>query len=167
MQKVLIKISGGIIDQVAFYHSATEAIQALSEHVKSMNVERDDAAVFDQNGFLANAKNFLDEDDIYFDNLKAFSERLGPEDKPIYIIGNPHHRLGFMVASPDDPLGYTEPVEALSDLGQMRQDHGDHLKLYQVTLLNGSLVTKAALEQHNSDCAVEAFDYVLVKEYLR
>ena len=87
-------------------------------------------------------------------------------ENPIYIIGNPDHRLGFMVASPDDPLGYSGPVDALSDLGQMRQDHGAHLKLFQVMPADGPLVSKDCLETHIKDCGIEDFDYSLIKEYL-
>jgi hypothetical protein len=165
--KVLIKISGGIIDRVEFYNRASDAIRALSAYVRTMYPERDEAAVFGINGFIANAKDFLDEDENYFDNLKSVLKRLKPDDESIYIIGNPHHHLGFMVASSDDPLGYKEPASAISDLGQMRQDHGDHLKLYRVIPETEPVVTKADLEQYNSDCDVEDFDNALVKEYLR
>jgi len=167
MQNVLIKISGGIIDQVEFYNRASDAVRALSAYVKTMYPERDEAAVFGINGFIANAKDFLDEDENYLDNLKSVLKRLKPDDEILYIIGNSHHHLGFMVASPDDPLGYKEPASAISDLGQMRLDCGTHLKLYRVIPATEPVVTKADLEQHNSDCAVEDFDYALVKEYLR
>jgi len=167
MQKVLIKISGGIIDQVTFYNCASEAVQALSEYVKTMDVERDDAAVYGLNGILANAKDYLNEDELYFDNIKAVLERLDADDEPLYIIGNPQHRLGFSVASPDDPLGYKDPVAAISDLGQMRQTYGAHLKLYRIIPVTESVVTKADLEQYNADCGVEDFDFLLVEKYLR
>ena len=119
------------------------------------------------NGYIANAKDFLDEDENYIDNLESVLERLNPDDESIYIIGNPRHQLGFMVASPDDPLGYKDPTSAVANLGQMRQDYGTHLKLYRVIPATEPVVTRADVEQYNSDCAVEDFDYVLVKEYLR
>jgi hypothetical protein len=87
-------------------------------------------------------------------------------DESIYIIGNPVHRLGFMVASSDDPLGYKEPAAALSDLGQMRKDYGSHLKLYRVEPVHGPVVHTKDLEQYNEDCWVDDFDFCLVSEYL-
>ena len=167
MQQVLITISGGIIDQVVFYNDESKAVQVLSEYVKSMNLENNDAAVYGPDGMIANAKLFLDDNDRYVDNSKEILKKLDKRNRPIYIIGNPHHRLGFMVASPDDPLGYKDPVAVLSDLGQMRQEHGTHLKLYQVSIVKGLVVMKTDLEHHNADCEVEDFDYSLVKEHLQ
>ena len=46
------------------------AIQALAEYVKSINYEKDDAAIFGPEGFVANAKVFLDENDQYIDNVQ-------------------------------------------------------------------------------------------------
>jgi hypothetical protein len=71
-----------------------------------------------------------------------------------------------MVASPDDPLGYTDPAEAVSGLGQMRQDYGTHLKLYRVIPVSGPVVQKIALEKQNAEAEVEVFDYSLVGEYI-
>jgi len=167
MQQVLITISGGIIDQVVFYNDASKAVQVLSEYVKSMNLENNDAAVYGPDGMIANAKLFLDDNDRYVDNSKEILKKLDKRNRPIYIIGNPYHRLGFMVASHDDPLGYKDPVAALSDLGQMRQDHGIHLKLYQVITVQGSVASREDLEHHNEDCEIEDFDYSLVEEYLQ
>ncbi len=72
-----------------------------------------------------------------------------------------------MVASPDDPLGYDDPAEALSDLGQMRKDHGNHLKLYRVEPVSGSVSEKNHLEQYNADQVIEDFEYSLVNEYIK
>lgn len=88
------------------------------------------------------------------------------EEKPIYIIGNPFHRLGFMVVSPDDPLAYDDPAEALSELGQMRQDAGRHLRLFRVVPVVDPVARSADLEKHNADCEVDGFDLSLVEEYL-
>jgi len=132
MTQVLVTTSKGIIEQVEFCDDARMAVRALSRYVKSMNVEHDDAALYDSKGLIANAKHFLDDQDEYIENKSLIKEVSGETQKTTYIIGNPLHRLGFMVASPDDPLGYYDPVEALTDLGQMRQDHGRHLKLYRV-----------------------------------
>ena len=167
MKYAFVTISGGIIDQVVFFDDGSMAVNALSEFVKTMNLEKHDAAVYGPDEMIANAKLFLDENDQYVDNSFEIIGMLELKNRPIYIIGNPHHRLGFMVASPDDPFGYKDPVAALSDLGQMRQDHGIHLKLYQVVAVQRPVVMKADLEHHNVDCEVEEFDYSLVEEYLQ
>ena len=167
MKYVLATTSGGIIDQAIFYDDGPKAVYALSEFVKTMDLENDDAAVYDPDGMIANAKGFLDENDQYVDNSFEIIGMLELKNRPIYIIGNPHHRLGFMVASPDDPLGYKDPVAALSDLGQMRKDHGIHLKLYQVEASQGPVAIKGDLEHHNANCEVKEFDYSLVEEYLQ
>lgn len=167
MQQVLITVSGGIIDQVKFYNNAATAVHALSGYVKTMEVEEDDAAVYGPDGMIVNAKSFLDNNDQYVDNRHIILEKLEKQNKPVYIIGNPHHFLGFMVTSFDDPLGYTDPLEALSDLGQIKQEHGNHLKLYKVVPVKGLVVVKADLERHNADCEVEDFDYALVSDHLK
>ena len=167
MTQVLVTTSKSIIETVEFFDDARMAVRALSEYVKSMDVEHDDAALYDSDGLIANAKHFLDDKDEYIENGSLIAEVSGDTKKTIYIIGNPLHRLGFMVASPDDPLGYDDPVEALTDLGQMRQDHGKHLKLYRVVPVDGAVVERDHLETHNADCEVDDFDYALVDEYVR
>jgi hypothetical protein len=166
MKYILATTSGGIINQMIYFDDGSKAIYALSEFVKTMDIEEDDAAVYGPDGMIANAKNFLDENDQYVDSSYEIIEMLELKNRPIYIIGNPHHMLGFMVASPDDPLGYKEPVEALSDLGQMRKDHGTHLQIYQVIPVTDLAINRAHLEQHNKDCGVEDFDYLIIEEYL-
>ena len=166
MRQILITISKGIIEQVLFFDDPKMAIQALSRYVKAMNVEYDDAAVYGSEGLIANAKHFLDDHDEYIENKPLIAEVSEETNQSIYIIGHPEHRLGFMVVSPDDPLGYDDPVAALSDLGQMRQDSGNHLKLYRVVPVNGPVVQRSLLEKYNEDCEVEDFDYSLVEEYL-
>ena len=166
MNQVLITVSKGIIEQVVFFDDARMAVRALSGYVKSMNVEHDDAALYDSDGLIANAKHFLDDKDEYIENKPLITEVSAGTNKTIYIIGNPLHRLGFMVASPDDPLGYDNPIDALTDLGQMRKDSGSHLKLYRVVPVNGAVVERAPLETHNADCEVDDFDYALVEEYI-
>ena len=167
MKYVLATTSGGIINQMIYFDDGPKAIYALSEFVKTMDLEEEDATVYDPDGMIVNAKGFLDENDQYVDNCYEIIEMLELKNRPIYIIGNPDHRLGFMVASPDDPLGFKDPVAALSDLGQMRQDHGIHLKLYQVITVQGSVASREDLEHHNEDCEIEDFDYSLVEEYLQ
>ena len=68
MKQVLIIISRGIIDQVIFFEDPKIAIQALSDYVKEMIPEHDDAALYDTNGLIANAKHFLDDEDEYMEN---------------------------------------------------------------------------------------------------
>lgn len=166
MKQVLITISRGIIDQASFFDDPEIAIQALSDHVKGMNPEHDDAALYNTEGFIANAKHFLDDRDEYRENEALIKEISEERIKPLLLIGNPNHRLGFMVASPDDPLGYTDPAEAVSDLGQMRQDYGTYLKLYRVIPVSGPVVHKTDLEKQNAEAEVEDFDYSLIEEYV-
>lgn len=166
MKQVLVTVNRGIIDHVQFFDDASMAIRALSRYVKGMNVEHEDAALFDQDGMIANAKHFMDDQEAYFENKDLIAEVSAEKDKAIYVIGNAKHPLGFMVASPDDPLGYDNPVEALSNLGQMRQDSGRHLKLYRVEPVAGQLLEKDKLEKHNADIEADGFDYSLIEEYL-
>ena len=77
MTQVLVRISRGIIDQVMFFEDLGLAIRALSNHVKTMNPEDDDAGLYDINGLIANAKDFLNNDDCYEENpglIKALSQ---------------------------------------------------------------------------------------------
>jgi len=166
MRQVLITISRGIIEQALFFDDPEMGIKALSDYVKEMNPEHDDAALYDTEGFIANAKHFLDENDGYRENEALIKEVSVERIKPLFIIGNPNHRLGFMVASPDDPLGYTDPAEAVSGLGQMRHDYGTHLKLYRVIAVDGPVVNKTDIEKQNADAEVEDFDYSLIEEYI-
>jgi len=166
MKYVLVTVSGGIIDEVRFYDEQLMAIQELSAYVRAMNPENHDAAVYGPDGMIANAKAFLDENNQYIEHSIDDVAILGESDESIYIIANPEHRLGFMVASFDDPLGYKKPAEALSDLGQMRKDYGSHLKLYRVQPVIGPVAHTKDLEQYNNDCWVDDFDFCLVNEYL-
>ena len=167
MKRVLVTVNRGIIGQVQFFDDAEVAIRALSKFVKGMDIENEDAVLYDHDGLIANAKHFLDDQEAYFENKELTAEVSKEKEKPIYIIGNPKYSLGFMVASTDDPLGYNDPIEALSDLGQMRQDAGSHLKLYRVEPVTGPLADRDKLEEHNSDIEANGFDYSLIVEYLR
>lgn len=164
--QVLITVTKGIIEDAIFFDNAERAVVALSEYVKAMDPEHDEASVYDERGLIANAKHFLDENDDYRANEALIQELSKDKGKPIYVIGNPTHRLGFMVASLDDPLGFTDPVEALSELGQMRKEFGSHLKLYRVFPVCGPLADKARLQAHNSELDLGDFDYSLVGEHL-
>lgn len=67
MKYVLITLSGGIIDQVTFYGDPSIAIKDLTEHVKVMNPEKDDAAVYGPDGLVTNSKVFLDDNDEFLE----------------------------------------------------------------------------------------------------
>ena len=68
---VLITISGGLIDQVKFYSKALQTLKALSTFVETMDIESQDAAIYNQDGYFANAKDFLDENDKFMENPEA------------------------------------------------------------------------------------------------
>ena len=87
--------------------------------------------------------------------------------QPIYIIINPNHSLGPMVATWDDPLGYRDPVEAVSELGQMRKEFGTHLVLCRVVPVREPVAGRSELKRFNDDNWVEEFPYPLVEEYLK
>ena len=63
MTHVLITVTGGIIERVTFFDTKSLALRVLAYFVKRMNPEEDDAAVFNKQGLVANAKDFLDEND--------------------------------------------------------------------------------------------------------
>lgn len=167
MTQVLVTVSLGIIDMVQFFEEPKEAIKALSEHVKEMDCERDDAELFDEKGLIANAKSFLDDNDEYRENPELIAEIERNSSKPIFTIGNPIHPLGFVVASSDDPIGYTNPCEAVSELGQMRENFGRHLKLYRLVPVSAPVASKGELEKQNLDSGVDDFDYSMVDEYVK
>ena len=74
MTQVLVTISRGIIDQVMFFNNLGMAIQALSDHVKTMDPENDDAGLYDIMGLIGNAKHFLDNNDRYEENPGLIKE---------------------------------------------------------------------------------------------
>jgi len=69
---VLITISSGLIDQVKIYDEPLFAINTLSDFVQKMDPENEDACVYDRNKMIANAKDFLDENDHYMENPEVF-----------------------------------------------------------------------------------------------
>ena len=168
MTYALIWLSGGIIEQVTFFGSKLQAIKTLAEFVKGMDPHNDDAAVFGPKGLVAEAKNFLDENNEAIDGSEAINELVSAEEgpNPIYLIGNPVHWLGFVVVSSGDLLGFKNPVEAVSELGQMRKEAGNHLKLYRVVPVEKPIVTRTEPEQYNTENEVEDFAFPLVEEYL-
>ena len=52
---------------------------------------------------------------------------------------------------------YTDPVEAVSELGQMRKEFGSHLKLYRVHSREGRLLRKTRLQAHNAEMDAGGF----------
>ena len=83
-----------------FYDEQIMAIQQLSIFVKAMYPKRHDAAVFRPGGMIANAKAFLDENEQYVERSAVEIAILDKSDESIFIVGNPFHCLGFIVASP-------------------------------------------------------------------
>ena len=75
MNYVLVTVSGGIISEVYFYADILRAIQSLSEYVRTMNPEKNDAGVYSPEGVIANAKDFLDNNDRYVNNIKEVMRR--------------------------------------------------------------------------------------------
>ena len=138
MKQVLVKVSGGIIDEVAFFDNPLMAEKALVNFAKTMDPERDDAAIYDKKGLVANTKDILEEN-RQNTNIESNREKFTKTaiKGPIYLIANPLHPLGLMVAT-EDPLGFTDGPAALSELGQMRKEKGNHLKLYCVIPVEGS-----------------------------
>jgi hypothetical protein len=72
---VLITVSGGIVNEVVFYFEAEQALLALASFVKEMNIERQDAVIYNRKGFFANAKDFLDDNDQYVINPYIFDKK--------------------------------------------------------------------------------------------
>ena len=163
---VLVTLSRGLINDVKFYYDEKDALTALDKFVKDMNPEDDDAALFSPSGTVANAKSFLDHEDRY--DSSALNELLksAKDSRPIYVIGNPSHFLGFMIASFDEPMGYINPAEAVSDIGVLRKLHGRHLKLYRAIPVTEAVVAKADVEKYNADNEIEDFDPSYTGEYM-
>ena len=74
MTYALIWLSGGIIEQVTFFESKLQALKTLADFVKGMDLHDDDAAVFGPEGLVANAKNFLDENNEAIDGKELINE---------------------------------------------------------------------------------------------
>ena len=150
MRYALIMVSGGIINRVSFYDDPSLAIAVLADHIKEMDLENDDAAVYGPDGLVVNAKIFLNDE----------------ETGPVYIIANPWHSLGFLVISPCEPLGYESLLKAISDLEKMRKGNGNLPRIYRVEEITRPVIRKTELEKYNTGHGVKDFDYSLVQEYL-
>jgi len=66
---VLIAISGKDTTLVQFYNDPTVAVQDLSEFVKEMNPETDDAVLFRLYDLIAYAKDFLDQNNQFIPDV--------------------------------------------------------------------------------------------------
>ncbi len=72
---VLITISGGVVNEAVFYFEAEDALIALASFVKEMDIERQDAVIYNRKGFFANAKDFLDDNDQYIIDPYIFDRK--------------------------------------------------------------------------------------------
>jgi len=72
---VLVTVSGGIVGQVEFYYGSEQALLALASFVKEMNIERQDAVIYNRKGFFANAKDFLDDNDQFVIDPYIFDKK--------------------------------------------------------------------------------------------
>jgi len=101
MKEVLITISKGIIEQVVFFDEPEMAIRALAAYVKHMNVEHDDAALYDSEGLVATAKHFLDEHDVYSENEDLIAEVMNKYKIP--PLSTPYKQRSGMETQTIDP----------------------------------------------------------------
>ena len=161
MSCVMVTAHRGLIDDVRFFPKPEEAVRALKASIENMNLEDDDAAIYGEDGLIANVKLILDNPDF-----SCEESRKPADSKPIYIPVNPEHPLGPMVASYDDPMGYRDPVEALSELGQLRKEAGEHILLFELLPVEVPVAERQKLEQFNEENDIEDFPYDLVEKYL-
>jgi len=127
-----------------------------------MNPEENDAAVYGPDGLIANAKIFLNINGNETGNIEIRENT----DKPIYIIANSCHSLGFLVISKDEPIGFNDPGFALSNLERLRKDQGLHINLYRAEPVKGPVIRRKDMEKIIKDLAIKDFEYSLVSEYL-
>ncbi len=66
-----------------------------------------------------------------------------------------------------EPIGFDDPVKALSMLERLRKQDGDHLKLYHAIPVGQQLLLKSEQEEYNQRQGFSDFDYSLIREYLR
>ena len=88
------------------------------------------------------------------------------EYEPVYIIANPQHSLGFLVVGLWEPVGIVDGVEAISVLGRLRKEQGNHLKLFVPVPVVRKVATLRELEGYNAGRGIQDFDYSLVEDYL-
>ena len=166
MKHVLITVSGGIIDRVTFYDDQSTAVRELARFVRNMNPEKDDAAVYGPHGLIANARLFMDEDD-QVPKISPKPIAVPSENRSVYVMANSDQMIGFLVIGPCEPLGYADPLAALSILERMRKALGTHIKLYLLALVKWTIVSREEMEKYNVDHSVSDFEYSMVSEFLR
>lgn len=59
MSYTLITVESGYVRDVEYFEDPGQAVLALAEFAKGMNVEKEDAAVYSPNGLIANADQLL------------------------------------------------------------------------------------------------------------
>jgi len=160
---VLVTLSGGLIDQVKFYDDAYMALMNLADYVKSMDPEDSDAVIYGPDGMVANAKLFMDNSEDGADN----GRQTGNEKGGIFIVANPCHSLGFLVIGDSEPIGYADPLKALSVLEKLRKEHGVHIGLYKAVGVDGPVMDRDKLERYNEDHGMTDFEYGLIGAFLK
>jgi hypothetical protein len=75
--------------------------------------------------------------------------------------------LGFLVMTPSEPVGFSDPLPMLSMLEQLRKDLGVHIGLYQAEPVIGPVIHRTEIEQFNVDRGIKDFEYSLIGEYLK
>jgi len=166
MTYVLVTVSGGIIDRVAFFDHPWMAVWELARLVRKMNSEKNDAAVYGPDGLLANAKALMDEEGQVL-GVNHEVKDVPSQDKPVYVMADSYHSLGFLVVGRFEPLGYADPLDALSALEKMRKELGTHINLYRLAPVGWKIASMEEMEKYNADHSVKDFEYSLVSEFLR
>jgi hypothetical protein len=162
----LDQVHSGILRRIAWALSVpmTTAIQTVMKKAATAIVSPEKACAACKDNSFCDRCPFQDADRGKEPGHRASA---GPGKHPIYIIANPNHSLGFMVASPDDPIGYVNPIEAVSELGQMRQDYKNpNLALYRAMPVTGVLTKAADLKAYHRELGIDDFDYGSVIEYI-
>ncbi|MBF0397348.1 MAG: hypothetical protein HQK78_11290 [Desulfobacterales bacterium] len=165
MSLVLVTVNKGHIHNVKFYDNVSLALEEFATYVKSMNLNEADAAVYDSDGVIANAKDILKISQQSID--EAVKEIIDAKKKEIiYIIANPVHSLGFLNIGIYEPIGYKDPIEALIALEKLRNKQGIHIKLYRAELVDSPVMKRDRLEKDNIKKNRVDFEYPIVEEYL-
>ena len=87
---------------------------------------------------------------------------------PVSMPEHPrYHDLGFLVTTLMEPIGFTDPLKALSVLEKMRRQEGCTVWLYRVEIVKEPVTSRGELEKYNADNGVNDFKYDLVGEYLK
>ena len=147
MSYVLVTVSRGKISETTFYATAASALKKLLTISKSMN-ENDDAAVFGPDGLILNTRQLKD------------------TGEDVFIIANPDHSLGFLVIAHTEPVGHTDPAEALYALQQIRQEMGMQIGLYRVEAVEDAVITPPELSKYLKDNNIVDFDPLKVVEFI-